>query len=361
VDETGFAAAVRESYEPSIYRAFNHWDSTQVPWRTVWLGFGLEGVNDNPAFTSRAQLLDSILSWMDDDISVTLDQDQYVVEDPRMPVMAYADVIADYMDEPTATGIENDINYFAWGWTDGEDSYQTGGGSKFDLFVTNAGDHRLLVEVGDMFGHQAVGEALVVYPEYLPAEGQVLKDRLPYIDWPDTPGAVYYQLQTARTPTFGTVSSNAILPASRGSFRIATTTQPQNTAYYWRVRAYAGGRWQAWSAPINYTTANPPTTPVKLKPATGSRVTTYTPTLDWKNSTVPLGTTFAYYQVQIATDAKFTNVVVDEQLDGVANSLYKVLPGVLAKNKSYYWRVRAFNTDGQFSVWSSVWRFVTPY
>jgi subtilisin family serine protease len=361
-DEAGVAAGVRESSEPNIYRMFTPWDQTQVPWRTVWLGFGLEGVNNNPAFTSQTELLDSILSWMDDDISVTLDKPVYVVEDPRLPINAVAEVAADYMDEPTATGITNAIDYITWGWGTDETNYETEeSGSTFGLYLSEAGNYRFMVEVGDTFGHKAVAESLAVYPDYLPYEGQILKDRRPFIDWPDTPGAVYYQLQTAKTPSFKTLTSNKVLSASKGSWHIPTTLQSQGTAYYWRIRAYVGGRWQAWSTPINYITANPPSAPVKLSPANATRVKNYTPVLDWKNSSVPLGTTFAYYQLQVATDAKFTNLVIDEKIDGVSNSMYKVQAGDLLKNKSYYWRVRSFNTDGQFSVWSSVWRFITAY
>ncbi|MEM9595194.1 MAG: choice-of-anchor J domain-containing protein [Acidobacteriota bacterium] len=60
------------------------------------------------------------------------------------------------------------------------------------------------------------------------------------------------------------------------------------------------------------------------------------------------------FQFQIATDAAFTNVVVDETGVGAAS----FSPSGLMSNTEYYWRVRAVNPCGD-GAWSAVFRFVT--
>jgi hypothetical protein len=93
-----------------------------------------------------------------------------------------------------------------------------------------------------------------------------------------------------------------------------------------------------------------------LLPKSNALVTTYTPLLDWSDVTVPLGVTFYQYQVQIAGDLAFSDVVIDKP---ASSSYYQVeLPG-LSSNTRYYWRVRAFGNNNAYSAWSSVSYFRT--
>jgi hypothetical protein len=90
-------------------------------------------------------------------------------------------------------------------------------------------------------------------------------------------------------------------------------------------------------------------------------VTIYTPLLDWSNSSLPAGTTFAYYQVQVATEAAFSSLIVnDSSLTSITAS--QLTTPALAANTMYYWRVRAVNTVigvENFSAWSLVRTFRT--
>ncbi|MFK8032346.1 MAG: proprotein convertase P-domain-containing protein [Gammaproteobacteria bacterium] len=77
-------------------------------------------------------------------------------------------------------------------------------------------------------------------------------------------------------------------------------------------------------------------------PADGSIDQATMPTLTWTDATQA-----GSYEIQLASDAGFTNIV-DQ---GVSDSTSYSVPVVLANDTTYYWRVRAVNTcgDGAFS------------
>jgi hypothetical protein len=58
------------------------------------------------------------------------------------------------------------------------------------------------------------------------------------------------------------------------------------------------------------------------------------------------------YQLQVATDQYFNNIAFDRS--GLTCSSHQ--PATLIKGKTYYWRVRAYNTRGA-GPWSEVWSF----
>ena len=94
-------------------------------------------------------------------------------------------------------------------------------------------------------------------------------------------------------------------------------------------------------------------------PASNALTTNYRPLLDWSNSTVPVGTIFDHYEVQVDDDADFPNAEIDHVVAApVTNSSY--IPDTdLAANTKFYWRVRAYNTLGQYGSWSLVRYFRT--
>jgi len=104
--------------------------------------------------------------------------------------------------------------------------------------------------------------------------------------------------------------------------------------------------------------STPPSRPTLVSPAGGSLTTDYTPLLDWNDSTVPAGTVFAHYQLQVASDSAFASITLDVDIAGVSNSAYTP-PSDLASNTRFYWRVRAFNANGDASAWSLVRNFRT--
>ncbi|MBV6396821.1 MAG: hypothetical protein HFACDABA_02423 [Anaerolineales bacterium] len=128
-----------------------------------------------------------------------------------------------------------------------------------------------------------------------------------------------------------------------------------NTVYYWHVRAnnafgqtYSNGDPAAfWSFVIHL----PPSTPGLASPADNALVTNPNVNFNWNNSRVPRGAVFSHYQLQVATDIGFLSIVADTNIGGITNSQKTLL---LPTGAGYYWRVRAWNTAGEFSAWSVV-------
>jgi hypothetical protein len=70
--------------------------------------------------------------------------------------------------------------------------------------------------------------------------------------------------------------------------------------------------------------------------------------LDWSNVTMPAGTFFQKYEMQMATNPAFSANMT--QTDA---ALSEYIFSLLTPNTLYYWRVRAYNTLGQYGVWSA--------
>ncbi len=102
-----------------------------------------------------------------------------------------------------------------------------------------------------------------------------------------------------------------------------------------------------------FKTGNPPSVPVLSSPVINLLITNLQPKLDWGNVTVPTGTIFDHYQVQVATAITFSVLVYDQN---VTVSDFTP-PAPLTPNTKYYWRVRSFNLDGHYSGWSAVRSF----
>lgn len=183
----------------------------------------------------------------------------------------------------------------------------------------------------------------------------MLPTNRPAFDWADVTGAASYQLQVSAAGSFGTLLISATTPAS--DYQAAKDLSP-NRLLDWRVRAVSAAVTGPWSAVGTFTTGNPPSAPKLTSPANNALVANYQSLLDWSNSTVPAGVTFSHYQIQVAADAVFTRPLVDQNLDGIAISHF-IPASEWAPNTVYYWRVRAFSTQGHYSAWSAVFAFRT--
>jgi hypothetical protein len=89
--------------------------------------------------------------------------------------------------------------------------------------------------------------------------------------------------------------------------------------------------------------------PVPKGPGYGCIVSLITPQLQWYDSVDS-----ASYQIQLATDRDFANVVLDA--NNIVKNFYTVPAATLTWETAYYWRVRAENNTG-ISEWSAVWYF----
>ncbi|MFA5011785.1 MAG: YCF48-related protein [Ignavibacteria bacterium] len=100
-----------------------------------------------------------------------------------------------------------------------------------------------------------------------------------------------------------------------------------------------------------YKYVEPVFAPTLLAPVNNSISNSTTPTLDWYNAAYA-----TKYEIQIATDATFTNIILDQI---TFTSHYTVLPNqTLNYNSNYYWRVFSYNENG-WSGPSAAWTFKT--
>ena len=182
-----------------------------------------------------------------------------------------------------------------------------------------------------------------------PAYGAILHYNRPTFDWLDAPGATSYHLQVSKNIAFSLLVLNKLTTVSTYT---PVTNLPANTLLYWRVRSKTGFVYGAWSAVWTFTTGKPPSTPTLASPANGALVAGSSPLFNWNNSIVPTGTTFDHYQFQVSTNNTFTAIVHDNNVAGVTNSQDNT--AVLPSGATYYWRVRSFNTNGDYSAWSLV-------
>lgn len=95
-----------------------------------------------------------------------------------------------------------------------------------------------------------------------------------------------------------------------------------------------------------------PSVPVLISPTNNAFLANYTPTFDWSDSSPGLD----HYQFQIDDTPDFSSLVDNQP--NVGPSTY-TLSAALNPVTAYYWRVRAFNSTGQSSDWSSVFTFST--
>ena len=174
-------------------------------------------------------------------------------------------------------------------------------------------------------------------------------------NWDDIAGANLYYIQLSLYENFKTLLLNTITSESSYEYSKALTN---GTTYYWRISPRYGTTWGTWLDDQSFIFPKPPTVPVLLLPASNALVTDVTPKLDWKTVTLPAGTTFARYELEVATDSAFVNKVSlgDPELTNIALSEH-TLAESLSPNTKYYWRVRAVGKVGeleQYSAWSAV-------
>lgn len=188
-----------------------------------------------------------------------------------------------------------------------------------------------------------------------PVNGTVLLHRRPSFDWGNVVGASSYTLQISKYSNFSSLMVNT--PATASNFTLPADL-PANSTLYWRVRANGVNGPSLWSKTSSFTTGNPPSVPALVDPRINATIDDLTPLLIWRASTLPAGTTFDHYQLQIATNPNFTALVLDQSVTSLSPAEFTLTTPLLV-NKDYYWRVRAFNTKGEYSAWSAVWYFKT--
>jgi hypothetical protein len=177
--------------------------------------------------------------------------------------------------------------------------------------------------------------------------GQGLTTR-PTFDWGDVSGAMGFKLQVSIDASFSSPLLNTSVTTSTYT---PPSDLPRSKILYWRVYA-KGNNPSAWSTVFTFTSANPPYVPSLLSPPDNSSLANYTPTLDWND---PLNTDI--YQVQLASSSSFSDSSI--VLDTKTTPSSFTPPSPLPPNRTFFWRVRAYDPAGEYSLWSSVWQFHT--
>jgi M6 family metalloprotease-like protein len=190
-----------------------------------------------------------------------------------------------------------------------------------------------------------------------PATGEHALTPRPEFSWNMVTGASGYTIQISKNAIFTQIVHSANLGVV--NMYVPTANLSPAITLYWRVHTTGLRGPSAWSEVRSFHSANPPSTPTLLLPANGSLTTNYRPLLDWGSVSMPTGTMFDHYNIQVADNAGFVSPVIDESAIIVITAHQFIPPSDLTPNTKYYWRVRSYNTNGEYSIWSAVRSFRT--
>lgn len=168
-----------------------------------------------------------------------------------------------------------------------------------------------------------------------------------YVNWPNS--ADSFRVQIASDTGFTNIVIDTVLTID--DMDVALSRFAPGATYYWRARGHNGGGWGPYAARRAFTVTNVPVAPTLSSPSNGATTGGFTIFLDWFLS----AGSATSYEVQIASDDAFTNVV--QTLTPTSSNGNATVPP-LASGTKYYWRVRAQNIMG-WSAYSSVWNFTT--
>ena len=176
-----------------------------------------------------------------------------------------------------------------------------------------------------------------------PVDNKSSVDRTVALAWDATDRAASYKVQVAEDETFQQITTETTVSDTELQLN---NELPDNTTYSWRVRAENSGGHGAWSQAWKFTTAA--NAPILTFPNTGEKGISIAPKLSWLS-----GYKESSFQVRLATDENFQNIVADT----LVASDNMILKG-LENDTDYYWTVR-MNTDLNSSPWAVTRNFTT--
>ncbi len=148
--------------------------------------------------------------------------------------------------------------------------------------------------------------------------------------------------------TFDVEVNGALDPARTGlaANNCDYTPLTPGGTYTWRVRSNIGASQSAYSPLFTFYayTGFAPTAPLLGSPISGVSVGTRSPELSWF---VNSPTNSLKYEIQISENDSFTDPIIISDLSSVTYQLNE-----LALSKTYFWRVRSKDNDGNFSSFS---------
>jgi hypothetical protein len=191
-----------------------------------------------------------------------------------------------------------------------------------------------------------------------PPNKTAIHTNLPTLTWETIHGATGYTIQVSKTNTFSSTLINSTVTGS--SYPVTKAFRPK-TVLFWRVRTNMPSGVSAWSDVYSFATANPPSVPALKKPVKNELTTSLRPVFEWRNSKLPAGTILRGYQIQVSTSNTFNTTVIDMGAAAPYITISNYMPTFnLVPATIYYWRVRSYNTAGDYSAWAQVRMFRTP-
>lgn len=128
----------------------NEW--WKILYRTAFCSFGLEAVNDDTGYMSRAELLGELFNFINDELSVDFDANAYAVDHPFTPVDFAATMNSSVMGSAAS---------YRWDFGDGS-VYETTTADNVSHQYLIPGVYSARVEVTDEYGHTAVSDPVCV-------------------------------------------------------------------------------------------------------------------------------------------------------------------------------------------------------
>lgn len=164
--------------------------------------------------------------------------------------------------------------------------------------------------------------------------------------WSSVPNATNYDVQIATDAAFTNVvgSFNAVANTMQ-----AYSALTNNTTYFWHVRANSVNGAGEWSTTTNFETEL--AMPTIMSPIAQSDCNGTSGQITWGSVAGAEN-----YDVQIATDANFTNILVDQQSVSQLNANYS---GLMSRAQ-HFARVRGKKV-GSIGPWSSTLQFMTTF
>ncbi len=150
--QDGYVASARAD-SPTLERPQVRYD-----YRSLYLSFGFEGINNDTGYTTREVLMGELLNWLTDEVAVTIESEEGMVND-------LITLSADATSSVGAAAVE-----YRWDFGDGSDVAVSTTPSVVHVYASG-GTYTAKVEVTDEYGHKAVDEAIVSTIEskiYLP-------------------------------------------------------------------------------------------------------------------------------------------------------------------------------------------------
>jgi hypothetical protein len=202
---------------------------------------------------------------------------------------------------------------------------------------TNRSNMLFEIEVGGLMPPQNL----------LPSNGAYDVELTPTFDWSDVEDATNYGLIVATDPgfLFPVINEEWL---SESYYEVPEGTLEPLTLYYWKANASNDESTSLWSQRWWFGTTGDLQAPALINPPNFATGIPATVPFEWEDIFGAFN-----YNIQIASDQNFSNIIVDQEIEGNAN-----FEAELSMNSSYFWRVRA-SSPSSISDWSEVWRFVT--